>query len=152
MRRRLVERLAPFAGGGASRDQCDAGADWKSDSRRETATDFATDLANSRPEELRLRQTIVGPHRDDIEILVQGKPTASLRIRRSAANRCAFSKDCAVPRFPDRGGESHRFLLIDDIFGELDPERRNALVVIVADRSAEARYGYNHAMGREPHE
>ncbi len=124
---RLVERLAPFAAAAhheisATHEQLEIRF------APGNSADFATDLANSRPEELRLRQTIVGPHRDDIEILVQGKPTASFASE-GQQRTVALSLKIAQSRVFQIEEERAPLLLIDDIFGELDPERRNALLL-----------------------
>ena len=39
--------------------------------------DFAAALADSRDEETRLRQTVVGPHRDDLLLTLDGRPAAA---------------------------------------------------------------------------
>ena len=90
--------------------------------------DFGGDLERSQSESIRLRQTIVGPHRDDLELLVDNLPAAqfasegqqrtiALAMKIAQAEALKKSSDGKVP-----------LLLIDDIFGELDPERRNALL------------------------
>src|SRR5438045_8150917 len=38
--------------------------------------DFGIDLERSHSESIRLRQTIVGPHRDDLELMVDNLPAA----------------------------------------------------------------------------
>jgi len=46
--------------------------------------DFARDLAHSQKEETRLRQTVVGPHRDDLAMLVDGNAGFAIRLGRTA--------------------------------------------------------------------
>src|ERR1700720_931507 len=72
MRTRLVERLAPLATA-AQRDISGNGEALQIGFVPGNSQEFARDLENSRARELRLRQTVVGPHRDDIEILVEGQ-------------------------------------------------------------------------------
>ena len=89
---------------------------------------FARDLAHSQKEETRLRQTVIGPHRDDLELRVDGmraSPYASEGQQRSAALALKIAQADAFQSFGDKTAP---LLLIDDIFGELDPERRNALL------------------------
>src|SRR3954447_8427608 len=67
MRARLVERLAPFvaqahAAISATREQIDLHY------APGNEEDFAAHLAASQAEEIRLRQTVVGPHRDDVDL------------------------------------------------------------------------------------
>jgi DNA replication and repair protein RecF len=89
--------------------------------------DFARDLAESRARELRLRQTVVGPHRDDIALLVQGKPAPQFASEGQQRTVALALKIAQARMFAQVEG-SPPLLLIDDIFGELDPARRNALL------------------------
>src|SRR6476661_451567 len=75
MRARLVERLSPFAAEAHSQIS-GVEENLRLEFAPGNAADFARDLEESRSRELRLRQTVVGPHRDDIELLVQGKTAA----------------------------------------------------------------------------
>ena len=75
MRAKLVERLMPFA--------LQAHAEISGTSEMlelqfapGIRADFAAHLAASRAQEARLRQTVVGPHRDDIALLVDGMAAA----------------------------------------------------------------------------
>jgi len=87
--------------------------------------DFAALLAHSRSEDARLRQTSVGPHRDDVIFFLNDQPsdfasegqqrTLVLALKLGAAQLLA--EHFATPPL----------LLLDDIFGELDPTRRHAL-------------------------
>jgi DNA replication and repair protein RecF len=126
MRTRLVERLVPLAAV-AHRDISGNGEALQIRFGPGNGEEFARDLENSRARELRLRQTVVGPHRDDIEILVEGQlanqyasegqqRTVALALK-IAQSRIFMTEEAAPP-----------LLLIDDIFGELDPVRRNALL------------------------
>ena len=89
--------------------------------------DFAAALAASRPEELRLRQTIVGPHRDDITLLVDDMP-AQQYASEGQQRTIALALKIAQARVFAAAGTAAPLLLIDDIFGELDPARRNRLL------------------------
>jgi DNA replication and repair protein RecF len=91
-----------------------------------TGEDFAAALAASREEDARLRQTCVGPHRDELGFVVQDRDsrfasegqqrTLVLALRLGAA-RLLHEHFTAPP-----------VLLLDDIFGELDFSRRAALL------------------------
>ena len=89
--------------------------------------DLMSALVDSADQEARLGQTIVGPHRDDLRITLNRRSAAEfgsegqqrtivLALRLAQAELIAASRG-APP-----------VLLIDDIFGELDLPRRNALV------------------------
>lgn len=91
------------------------------------AADFAADLERSRGNELRVRQTIVGPHRDDIELLVEGRPAAQFASE-GQQRTVVLALKIAQARFFASADASAPLLLIDDVFGELDPGRRAALL------------------------
>ncbi len=89
--------------------------------------DFAADLAGSRAQELRLRQTVVGPHRDDIALRVNGMAAAQYASEGQQRTVVLALKIAQARVFADEEG-SPPLILIDDIFGELDPVRRNQLL------------------------
>lgn len=126
MRARLVERLAPLATA-AHREISGTGETLQLRFAPGNDEDFERDLANSHPEEMRLRQTIVGPHRDDIELLVETK-TAHQYASEGQQRTVALALKVAQARIFLMEEGTPPLLLIDDIFGELDPVRRNALL------------------------
>jgi DNA replication and repair protein RecF len=126
MRAALLERLVPFAAE-AHRQISGSGESLTIRFAPGVSGDFTEELTRFREQELRLRQTVVGPNRDDLEIFVQEIParqyasegqqrTAALALKIGQA-RVLTEETGAPPLF-----------LIDDIFGELDPGRRNALL------------------------
>jgi DNA replication and repair protein RecF len=126
MRARLVERLAPLAA--EAHDEISGTAETLQLQFAPGNTgDFARDLANSRAQEARLRQTTVGPHRDDIELIVQGK-NAQQYASEGQQRTVALALKIAQARMFALEEGTPPLLLIDDIFGELDPVRRNALL------------------------
>jgi DNA replication and repair protein RecF len=126
MRTRLVERLAPLA---AEAHQQISGVAENLELRFAPGNDadFARDLRDSHAQELRLRQTIVGPHRDDIELLVQEKK-APQYASEGQQRTVALALKIAQARLFTEEKDTAPLLLIDDIFGELDPVRRNAVL------------------------
>jgi DNA replication and repair protein RecF len=126
MRARLVERLAPLAMQ-AHREISGAEETLQLRFAPGNNDDFARDLANSQARELRLRQTMVGPHRDDIELLVEGKK-APQYASEGQQRTVALALKIAQSRIFVMEEGTAPLLLIDDIFGELDPGRRNALL------------------------
>lgn len=89
--------------------------------------DFAGDLLRSRPHEARVRQTVVGPHRDDLELLVAGQAAGQFASE-GQQRTVVLALKIAQARFFTAADAAPPLLLIDDIFGELDPVRRNALL------------------------
>jgi DNA replication and repair protein RecF len=126
LRRSLVELLAPPA-------EASHGA--ISGSREALAVafvpgargDFAADLVRSEAEEMRLRQTVVGPHRDDVALSIAGM--AANQFASEGQQRTAvLALKVAQAHVLAAAAGSPPLLLIDDIFGELDRDRRNALL------------------------
>ncbi|MEY2480106.1 MAG: replication and repair protein RecF [Verrucomicrobiota bacterium] len=124
MRATLVERLTPFA----IAAHAGIGDEEKIDIKfiPGSGADFEKELAESSAEELRLRQTIVGPHRDDLELRVQQMPAAVYASEGQQRTIALALKIAQAQVFATE--ETSPLLLIDDIFGELDPDRRNALL------------------------
>ena len=90
--------------------------------------DFGGDLERSHSESIRLRQTIVGPHRDDLELLVDNLPAAQFASEGQQRTIALAMKIAQAEALKKSSEGKAPLLLIDDIFGELDPERRNALL------------------------
>lgn len=84
-------------------------------------------LKNSEADETRLRSTVVGPHRDDIAILLDGRETATFASE-GQQRSAALALKLAQARELETGLEHPPVYLIDDIFGELDTNRRNNLL------------------------
>jgi len=126
MRARLVEHLGPLAAEAHSQIS-GAEEDLRLKFAPGNAQDFARDLAESRSRELRLRQTVAGPHRDDIEFLVQSQAAAQFASEGQQRTAVLALKIAQARMFAREEG-ALPLLLIDDVFGELDPGRRNALL------------------------
>jgi DNA replication and repair protein RecF len=126
IRARLAERLAPLA---AEVHRRISGGDevLALSFSPGAGDDFTRDLAESRNRESRLRQTVVGPHRDEIELFVQGKPAQQFASEGQQRTVALALKIAQSQVFAAEEG-APPLLLIDDIFGELDPARRNALL------------------------
>jgi len=126
MRAGLVARLAPLAST-AHREISGTGENLTLEFAPGNSDDFAHALADSRAQELRLRQTVVGPHRDDIHILVEAQPANQYASEGQQRTVVLALKIAQARVFLMEEGTSP-LLLIDDIFGELDPARRNLLL------------------------
>ena len=123
-----------------------------------TGEDFATELEQSREKESRLRQTVVGPHRDDLDLFVD---TMAANVYASEGQQRTFALALKIAQarvFTEEG--SPPLLLIDDVFGELDPARRNALLgclpadsqKLVTATSLEWRKDFNEGVVFEVHD
>jgi DNA replication and repair protein RecF len=126
LRADIVRRLAP----GAERSQREISQS-KESLRLEYAPgaedDFAAHLERSQAEEIRLRLTTVGPHRDDLRLLVENRPAAQFSSEGQQRTTVLALKLAQAKIFHQQEGAAP-LLLIDDIFGELDQSRRNALL------------------------
>jgi DNA replication and repair protein RecF len=89
-------------------------------------TDFATVLADARSEDARLRQTSVGPHRDDLLFTLNSQPSSFASEGQQRSLVLALKLGAA--RLLERRFEAAPVLLLDDVFGELDLHRRAALL------------------------
>jgi DNA replication and repair protein RecF len=88
---------------------------------------LAAALTGARRDELRRGLTLVGPHRDDLVVDLQGLPArthASQGEQRSIALALRLASHRALL---DEHG-SPPVLLLDDVFSELDPQRSAALL------------------------
>lgn len=95
--------------------------------RRSWAGELVDALGSNRADDLRRQATGVGPHRDELEIVIgerparthasQGEQRSLALALRLAAHELACGSDPEPP-----------VLLLDDVFSELDPERSAALV------------------------
>ena len=88
--------------------------------------DFTAVLAAARKDDARLRQTTVGPHRDDVAFSLNGRSseTASEGQQRTLV----LALKLGAARLLERHFGTPPLLLLDDIFGELDLSRRAALL------------------------
>jgi DNA replication and repair protein RecF len=88
--------------------------------------DYPAQLAALREDETRRRITLAGPHRDDMALTLGGRPAARFASE-GQLRSIALALKLAQATVLRREAERPPVLLIDDIFGELDPTRRRAL-------------------------
>jgi DNA replication and repair protein RecF len=84
-------------------------------------------LAESAAEERRLRQTVVGPHRDDILLELDGAAASTFASEGQQRTLTLALRLAQAELIRARRGSPPLYLL-DDIFGELDTERRRRLL------------------------
>ena len=92
-------------------------------------------LGQTRTEDLRRGVTTVGPHRDDVSVVLDGKP-ARTHASQGEQRSLALALRLAVHReLEDATGQSP-LLLLDDVFSELDPDRsRGVLGALVSEQT-----------------
>ncbi len=88
-------------------------------------------------EERARRVTLVGPHRDDLRLDVNGRP-ARIYASQGQQRSVALALRLAEAAFVETVLEEKPVLLLDDVFSELDQARRDALLGIL--RLAESGY------------
>ncbi|HYR59512.1 MAG TPA: DNA replication and repair protein RecF [Chthoniobacteraceae bacterium] len=88
--------------------------------------DFAAALAEARREDARLRQTSAGPHRDDVHFFLN--EIASDYASEGQHRTLVLALKLGAARLLERHFGAPPVLLLDDIFGELDLDRRSALL------------------------
>ena len=91
------------------------------------ADDLAAALAASAAEERRLRQTVVGPHRDEVLLELDGAAAATFASEGQQRTFTLALRLAQADLIRARRGSPPVYLL-DDIFGELDTERRRRLL------------------------
>lgn len=84
-------------------------------------------LLTKREEEARMRSTVFGPHRDDIELRLNGVDATTFASE-GQQRSLALSMKLAQAHVLNKTRGFAPLLLIDDVFGELDEQRRRALL------------------------
>ncbi|MDB5070725.1 MAG: replication/repair protein RecF [Candidatus Eremiobacteraeota bacterium] len=79
-------------------------------------------LGNAVESEVRRRTTLVGPHRDDLRLLVDGKPLAAFGSQGQQRTAVLALKVAEYDVMRARTGDAP-ILLLDDVLSELDAER-----------------------------
>lgn len=126
-RAELVEQLEPIV---ATAYADVAGADAPITLRYEApwrGVGLMAALAEARADELRRGVTLVGPHRDDLTITLDGLVARS-HSSQGEQRSLALSLRLASHRLVHDVVGSPPILLLDDVFSELDPERSAALL------------------------
>lgn len=88
---------------------------------------LASALADARDDEIRRGVSLVGPHRDEVELGIGGLP-ARTHASQGEQRSLALALRLAAHRVVAEAAGSPPLLLLDDVFSELDPDRSDALV------------------------
>ena len=134
-RRELVPKFSPLARLAYRRISNDA-EELRIEYQPSVKNDFAVELASSRAREKTFRATLVGPHRDDLSLLQNGKSAAQFGSE-GQKRTLAIALKMAQAEFLTGIHGSPPVLLIDDVMGELDVKRRSGLLPLLT-RSREA--------------
>ncbi len=128
-RRAITPKLSPLARLAFRRITADAD-ELMLEYRPSVTGDFAVALANGRARERALRTTVLGPHRDELGLTVNGKSAAQFTSE-GQKRTLALALKMAQAEFLTGIHGSPPILLIDDVMGELDARRRAGLLPLL---------------------
>jgi DNA replication and repair protein RecF len=94
------------------------------------ASDLVDELRDRRAEEAKRGVTLVGPHRDDIEFAIDGRPARAFASQGQQRTVVLAWKTAELHVVQDVA-RTNAVLLLDDVMSELDAERRLALTAEV---------------------
>jgi len=94
--------------------------------------EIAQALAANVENELRRRTTLVGPHRDDLRLTVDGKPLAAYGSQGQQRTAVLALKVAEYDVMRSRSGDAP-ILLLDDVLSELDAERAHGFLGALRD-------------------
>ncbi len=126
VRAELVDRLAPMLVR-AYVDIADHPASIGLRVRPSWSGELAEALAVGRQDDVRRGVSLIGPHRDDVEATIEGRPSRT-HASQGEQRTLSLSLRLAGHRLAADVLESTPLLLLDDVFSELDPLRSDALI------------------------
>ena len=136
LRRELVPRLSPLARqayGHISNDAEELRLEYLPSIKK----DFALELAQSRPRERAYRSTLIGPHRDELQLLLGDRSAAQFGSEGQKRTLAIALKLTQAEYLTGLHG-SPPILLIDDVMGELDVKRRSGFLPLL-ERAHQSR-------------
>ncbi|MSU43496.1 MAG: DNA replication/repair protein RecF [Pedosphaera sp.] len=128
-RHELVPRLAPLAQLACQRITNNAEA-LQMTYAPQVRKDLRAELEQSRERERALRMTLVGPHRDDLKLLLNGRAAADFGSE-GQQRTLAIALKMAQAEFLTGVHGAPPILLIDDVMGEMDATRRAGLLPLL---------------------
>jgi DNA replication and repair protein RecF len=128
-RSELVPKFSPLARLAYRRISNDA-EELRIEYRSSVKSDFTVELTQSRAREKTFRATLVGPHRDDLQLLLSEKSAAQFGSEGQKRTLAIALKMAQVEFLAGIHG-SPPILLIDDVMGELDIKRRSGFLPLL---------------------
>jgi len=129
LRRELAPRFSPLARLAYRRIANDA-EELRLEYLPSVKQDFAVELAQSRSRERTYRTTLIGPHRDDVQLLLNDRPAGQFGSE-GQKRTLAIALKMAQAEYLTGLHGAPPVLLIDDIMGELDLKRRSGLLPLL---------------------
>jgi DNA replication and repair protein RecF len=136
LRRELIPKISPLARLAYRRIAHDA-EELRLEYQPSIKRDFAVELAQSRAREQSYRMTMIGPHRDDVQLLLHDKSAAQFGSE-GQKRTLAIALKMAQAEYVTGIHGTPPVLLIDDVMGELDVKRRSGLLPLL-ERADHAR-------------
>jgi len=128
-RAELIPRFSPLARLAYRRISHDA-EELRIEYQPSVKNDFAVELAQVRAREQSYRSTLVGPHRDEVQLLLNEKSAAQFGSE-GQKRTLAIALKMAQAEYLTGIHGSAPVLLIDDVMGELDVKRRSGLLPLL---------------------
>ncbi len=129
LRRELVPVFSPLAKQAYSRISHDA-EELRLEYLPSIKSDFEVELAQSQARERIYRSTVVGPHRDELQLLLNDKGAGQYGSEGQKRSVAIALKTAQAEYLTSLHG-APPVLLIDDIMGELDLKRRSGLLPLL---------------------
>jgi DNA replication and repair protein RecF len=129
LRRELVPRISPLARLAYRRIANDA-EELRLEYLPSVKQDFAVELAASRARERAQRMTLVGPHRDELQLDLNVRPAAQFGSEGQKRSIALALKMAQAEYLSGLHGVAP-VLLIDDVMGELDVKRRSGFLPLL---------------------
>ncbi|WP_298943607.1 DNA replication/repair protein RecF [uncultured Microbacterium sp.] len=102
-------------------------------SAEDIAAAFRQALAAKRPQELERAITLVGPHRDDLVLRVRGLPVKGYASHGESWSVALALRLASARLLREQSQLGDPVLILDDVFAELDADRRARLAALVGD-------------------
>jgi DNA replication and repair protein RecF len=129
LRREIIPKLSPVVRLAYRSIACDA-EELRLDYSPAVKSDFVLELAQSRPRERAYRTTLIGPHRDDLQLLLDDRSAAQFGSE-GQKRTLAIALKIAQAEYLTSIHGSTPVLLVDDVMGELDARRRSGLLPLL---------------------
>ena len=129
LRRELAPRLSALARLAYRRISNDA-EELRLEYQPGVRKDFAVELAQSRSRERNYRSTLIGPHRDEVQLLLSDRSAAQFGSE-GQKRSLAIALKMAQAEYLSGIHGSPPILLIDEVMGELDAKRRTGFLPLL---------------------
>jgi DNA replication and repair protein RecF len=136
LRRQLVPKFAPVARAAYQRIAGQS-EDLRLEYTPSVKADFTVELAQSHSRERTYKSTVIGPHRDELNLLLHDRSAAQFGSE-GQKRTIAIALKMAQAEFLSTHHGVPPVLLIDDIMGELDLKRRTGLLPLL-ERAHQSR-------------